>query len=136
MEHTTESETIDRILEVMEYFAVAIEVLAVVVIVVGSVWATYSFLTRRDVRRAQNRDVLYRVRLGRTLLVGLEVLVAADIVRTVALDPSLESVSILGALVVIRTLLSWALVVEIEHRWPWQRDAEPRHPDSTVASEG
>jgi uncharacterized membrane protein len=125
-----ESETIHHILDVVEFFAVGIELLAVTVIVVGIVWATYSYLTRRDVRRAENRDVIYRVRLGRTLLVGLEVLVAADIVRTVALDPSLESIGILGLLVVIRTFLSWAVVVEIEHRWPWQRPAEPRADDA------
>jgi uncharacterized membrane protein len=124
MEH--ESETIERILDVIEYFAVGIELLAVAVIVVGIVWATYFFLTHQDLRRAKNRDALYRERLGRTLLVGLEILVAADIVRTVALDPTGENVAILGLLVVIRTFLSWALVVEMEHRWPWQRPVEPR----------
>ena len=57
---------------------------------------------------------------ARILLLGLELLVAADIVRTVALEPSLESVAVLGLLVVIRTFLSWSLIVEIEGRWPWQ----------------
>jgi uncharacterized membrane protein len=52
--------------------------------------------------------------------------VAADIVRTVALTPSLESVAILGLLVVIRTFLSWSLVVEIEGRWPWQAERGER----------
>jgi uncharacterized membrane protein len=135
MDQSSESETIDRILDLIEYFAVGIELLAVAVIVVGIVWATYSYLTRRDVRRAEDRDVRYRERLGRTLLLGLEILVAADIVRTVALDPSPESVAVLGLLVVIRTFLSWALVVEIEHRWPWQRSAEPRA-DAAGAGEG
>jgi uncharacterized membrane protein len=129
MEH---SETIDNILEVVEYFAVAIELLAVGVIVVGIVWATYTFLTHQQVRQLQDRDERYRQRLGRTLLVGLEVLVAADIVRTVATDPSLESVAVLGLLVVIRTFLSWALVVEMEHRWPWQRRPEPQPPSTGV----
>jgi uncharacterized membrane protein len=59
------------------------------------------------------------------LLIGLEVLVAADIVRTVALDPTLESVAVLGLLVLIRTFLSWSVVVEIDHRWPWQAKSEP-----------
>jgi uncharacterized membrane protein len=62
----------------------------------------------------------YKVRLGRALLLGLEILVAADIVRTVALEPSLTNVGILALLVLIRTFLSWSLVVEIEHRWPWR----------------
>jgi uncharacterized membrane protein len=58
------------------------------------------------------------------LLLGLEILVAADIVRTVALEATLESVAVLGLLVLIRTFLSWALVVEIEGRWPWQSERE------------
>jgi len=55
---------------------------------------------------------------------GLEILVAADIVRTVALEATLQSVAVLGILVLIRTFLSWALVVEIEGRWPWQGPGE------------
>ena len=61
-----------------------------------------------------------RLRLGRTLLLGLKILVAADIVRTVALEATLESVIVLGLLVLIRTFLSWTPEVEIEGRWPWQ----------------
>jgi uncharacterized membrane protein len=72
-------------------------------------------------------EALYRqlkVRLGRALLLGLEILVAADIVETVALETTLQSVVVLGLLVLIRTFLSWALVVEIEGRWPWQAERE------------
>ncbi|MCB0165772.1 MAG: DUF1622 domain-containing protein, partial [Anaerolineae bacterium] len=54
------------------------------------------------------------------LLLGLEILVAADVIRTVALEATLNSVMVLGILVLIRTFLSWALVVEMEGRWPWQ----------------
>ena len=61
-----------------------------------------------------------RDRLGRVLLLGLEILVAADIVRTVALEPSFQNVAVLGLLVLVRTFLSWSIVVEIEGRWPWQ----------------
>jgi len=64
--------------------------------------------------------------VGKALLLGLEILVAADIIRTVALEATLNSVIVLGLLVLIRTFLSWALVVEIEGRWPWQLPpAEP-----------
>ena len=58
------------------------------------------------------------------MLLGLEILVAADIVRTVALEATLESVAILGLLVLIRTFLSWALAVETEGRWPWQAERD------------
>ena len=62
----------------------------------------------------------FKARLGKALLLGLEFLVAADIIRTVALEPTLQNVMILGLLVIIRTFLSWSLVVEIEGRWPWR----------------
>ncbi len=131
MEHESESEVIAEILDVIEYFAVGIEVLAVAIIVIGIAWATYSYVSRfrspSDIHTVYNR---YRVRLGRTLLLGLEILVAADVVRTVALDPSLESVATLGLLVLIRTFLSWSLEVEIEHRWPWK---QPPTPESRFA---
>ena len=65
----------------------------------------------------------YKVHLVKALLLGLEFLVAADIVRTVALEATLINVAVLGALVVVRTFLSWSLVVEIEGRWPWQAAA-------------
>ena len=62
----------------------------------------------------------YKEHLTKALLLGLEFLVAADIVRTVAIDTTLANVAILGALVVVRSVLSWSLVVEMEGRWPWQ----------------
>jgi uncharacterized membrane protein len=65
----------------------------------------------------------YKIQLGRTLLLGLEFLVAGDVVRTVALEPTMTNVGVLGVLVLIRTFLSWSLVVEIEGRWPWQARA-------------
>ena len=77
--------------------------------------------TFRTVSEPQEEDHYQqsKVHLGKALLLGLEILVAADIIRTVALEATLESVCILGLLVLIRTFLSWALVVEIEGRWPW-----------------
>ncbi len=73
---------------------------------------------------AAARDELvpaFRKTLGRSILVGLELLVAADIIRTVAVEPTLLSVLVLGLIVMIRTFLSMSLQVEIEGRWPWQR---------------
>ena len=63
----------------------------------------------------------YKIRIGRSLLLGLEVLVAADIVKTIALELTFTSLGLLAGLVLIRTFLSWTLVLEIEGRWPWQR---------------
>jgi len=109
------------ILEWIEYAALAIEILAVVIIVVfifiSIVRYFISGIRHPGERRQQYGKLKYN--LGRTLLLGLEILVAADIIRTVALESTLESVAILGLLVLVRTFLSWALIVEIEGRWPW-----------------
>jgi uncharacterized membrane protein len=105
----------------IEAAAVLIEVLAVAIIIIGTAIATFIYvraLLGRTAGRAGYEQ--YKIRLGRTLLLGLEILVAADIVRTVALEPSLTNIAILGVLVLVRTFLSWSLVVEMEHRWPWQ----------------
>ena len=119
------SEVGNRILGWIEYAALAIEILAVVIIVGAIFYAMGHYVVRAAIR--PEHEALYqelKVRLGRALLLGLEILVAADIVRTVALEASLESVAVLGLLVLIRTFLSWALVVEIEGRWPWQGRSE------------
>ena len=122
MEHASEGAFIGHVLNVVEYVAVGIEVLAVVIIVAGIVVATKSFVeSRRGPRIDPEAARAYRIRLGSALLLGLEILVAADVIRTVALDATLESVAVLGILVLIRTFLSWSLVVEIEGRWPWQK---------------
>ena len=111
----------ETILHFVESIALAIEVVAVLIIVVGLGYALVRYA--RAITHVALRDSAYRqfrAFSARILLLGLELLVAADIVRTVALEPTLESVTILGLLVVIRTFLSWSLVVEIEGRWPWR----------------
>lgn len=111
----------EEILSWIEISAIAIEIIAVAIIVFGIFFGLlrylYESLSLRRIGPAYNE---LKRRLGRTLLLGLEILVAADIVRTVALEATLESVLVLGLLVLIRTFLSWAVVVEIESRWPWQ----------------
>jgi len=106
--------------QVIEFAAQAIELLAVVVIVLAIVHASSRYLLHLRQKR-EGAYERYKVYLGKALLLGLEFLVAADIVRTVALEPTMLNVAILAVLVVVRTFLSWSLVVEIEGRWPWQR---------------
>ncbi|HET9661444.1 MAG TPA: DUF1622 domain-containing protein [Thermomicrobiales bacterium] len=130
----SEHELIERVLDGVEYVALVIELLAVAVIAIGVLYAIGMFLRNHFGRgRASGYERQFRSQLGNSLLVGLEILVAADIIRTVALEPSLTNVAILGILVLVRTFLSWSLVVEIEGRWPW-KDAEPKATRS--ASEG
>ena len=103
----------------MEQAALGIEVLAVTVIVIAIVFGTIRFLLLVSRSRADAFQT-YKANLVRALLLGLEFLVAADIVRTVALEATLTRVAILAALVAVRTFLSWSLVVELDGRWPWQ----------------
>jgi len=98
----------------------AMEVMAVVLIVSTFLWASVRYLLHTG-RHASNPYQRYKLLLGRGLSLGLEFLVAADVIRTVTLAPTLLNVGILGAIVLIRTFLSWSLVVEIEGRWPWQQ---------------
>jgi uncharacterized membrane protein len=102
--------------------AVAIEILAVAMILSFILIATFIWLRHLLARHEPQREYyeLYRQQLARSLLVGLDILVAADIVRTVALYPTLVTLLELGLLVLIRTFLSWSIVVELEGRWPWQ----------------
>lgn len=115
----------ERILEWIEIAALVIEVLAVTVIVVAVFYAMGHYMLKATIHPEQEGPYRQlKIRLGRALLVGLEILVAADIVRTVALEATLQSVLVLGLLVLVRTFLSWALVVEMEGRWPWQLPGE------------
>lgn len=105
--------------EWIEMAALGIEVLAVAIMVLFVVSGTVHWLmqTRAGIETGYER---YRVVVGKSLLIGLELLVAADIIRTVALEATLTNLAVLGLLVLIRTGLGWALTVEIEGHWPWQ----------------
>ena len=101
-----------------------LELAGIGVIVFGALFAGGVF-AKSFVRRGTaggDRVATFRRMLGLAILTGLELLVAADIIRTVALDPTLESVLVLGLIVTIRTFLSFSLEVEIDGRWPWQKN--------------
>jgi len=114
--------------DLIEVAAETIEVIAVATIVIAIVYGSTRFLLRFK-QHADNAYEEYKAHLGRGLLLGLEFLVAADIIRTVALEPTMQNVVILGLLVVIRTFLSWSLVVEIEGRWPWRTTRREKSED-------
>jgi uncharacterized membrane protein len=116
--------------EVAESVGVLFDALGVLVIVLGTVVAAVRIVVRRgsvDPYRQFRQDI------GKGILLGLEFLVAADIIRTVAVTPTLEGVLVLGLIVLIRTVLSTALQVELEGRWPWQRAGHPE-PDDVRSS--
>jgi len=99
----------------------AIDFAGVAVLVIGAIVAAVRAIQNA---RAHQPDTYRRFRqqLGRTILLGLELLVAADIIRTVAVTPTLSSVLVLAIIVLIRTFLSFSLELEITVRWPWQKD--------------
>jgi uncharacterized membrane protein len=111
---------------VIENISIAFELAGVAIIVIGAVYAFALFVIA--IIRHEGGITRYRAfrqNLGRAILIGLEVLVAADIIRTVAIDPSFASVGVLGLLVLVRTFLSWSLEVEIRGAWPWQQARSP-----------
>lgn len=100
-----------------------VEIVGTAIIVVGSFGALTSFLVSM-VRATVPQDALvarFRSSLGQSILLGLEFLVAADIINTVAIEPTVRSLIVLAGIVLIRTFLSFSLEVEIEGRWPWQK---------------
>jgi uncharacterized membrane protein len=108
------------LVEIIEATGTAIDAIGVAVIAGGALLAV--FLTIGRVRREDGGAYeFFRRRLGRAILLGLEFLVAADIIRTVAVTPSGESVAVLGGIVLIRTFLSFSLQLEMTGAWPWQQ---------------
>lgn len=110
--------TLPTLRQAAEAAGLAVDAAGVAVIALGLLWATGGFLRRLWRRRPRYRQ--YRQDIGRGILLGLEFLVAADIIRTVAVKPTLRGVAVLGLIVLIRTFLSVGLEVELQGRWPWQ----------------
>jgi uncharacterized membrane protein len=116
--------------ELTELTGRVLDAVGVLVIVFGAVIASVRFAARVKIS-GTDRYLTYRQDLGRAILLGLEFLIAGDIIRTVGVAPTLENVFILALIVVIRTFLSMALQLEVEGRWPWQ--ARERLPSTPLA---
>jgi len=99
-----------------------VEATGAAILVFGGLWALAAYVaaTTRPALRSGAYPRL-RQNLGRVILLGLEVLIIGDIVRTIIVDPTIESVAVLGMIVVIRIVLSFSLEVEIDGTWPWSR---------------
>ncbi len=111
----------DEVLQGLGVLVRVLEIAGAGALVLGFVVATgYCFFGMR--RQGQVPAVeRYRQALGRTVLIGLEILVAATIIKTITLEPTVESMSFLAITVAIRTILGWTMVLEMSGRWPWQR---------------
>lgn len=108
--------------EVISIAGYAVEAAGVLVVVVGSSVASFVFIrTFRHLPEGMAYQT-YRRKLGRAIILGLEFLIAGDIIRTVVVAATLENVAVLGLIILIRAFLSITLHLEVEGRWPWQSD--------------
>ena len=121
--------------EIVETTGKVIDAVGVVTIVGGALLAAALTLARRPRQDGGWYD-MFRRRLGRSILLGLEFLVAADIIRTVAVTPTGESVAVLAGIVLIRTFLSFSLQVEMTGAWPWQHRPQPAPPSDPIKPAG
>jgi uncharacterized membrane protein len=106
--------------EVISDVVKVVEAGGAAIMVIGGLGAFAQFAVNAAQRRADSYVTLRR-NLGRFILVGLEVLIVADIVRTIVVDQTLTSIAVLGGIVIIRIILSFSLEVEIDGVWPWRR---------------
>lgn len=122
----------DEVLEEgIHWITRGVEVVGIAIIVIGAIAALFTFVRQMPARNGRTKAVEgFRSSLGKSILLGLEFLVAADIISTVAMEPTLDSLAVLAGIVLIRTFLSFSLEVEIEGRWPWQQAAARAAPDS------
>ena len=117
---TAEGPTIGE-LEFAQTMAEWIEVLAIVVISIAIVIALARTVVVRISSNVDDALQSFKRTMARGLLVGLDLLIAADIIKTVTLEANLENATVLAILVLLRTFLSWTLILEVEDRWPWQK---------------
>jgi len=122
-------DVISEVVKVVEAFGAGIMVLGGL-----AAFLVFAYRALRPETARESYDELRRT-LGRCILVGLEVLIIADIVRTIIVDPTLESVAVLGIIVVIRIALSFSLEVEIDGFWPWRRWQLTRSGDAQAPPE-
>lgn len=120
----------------VELLGRAFETAGLIALSIGTVVAIYSYL--RALRAIPGQSTVayrgLRQGLGRAILIGLELLIAGDIIRTVTIEPTFQSVAILGLIVLVRTFLSWSLEVDVNGQWPWQRAANAARTASSADS--
>lgn len=106
--------------QTIQFVSDLIDMLGVVIVSLGLLWGMACFIKQLIVKPADQAYHQFRIQIVRSLILGLEILVAGDVIRTVAISPTIASVMVLGAIVLIRCFLSWSLTLEIEGYWPWQ----------------
>jgi uncharacterized membrane protein len=112
--------------EIISVVGYGIEAVGVVVIVIGIIVSTFQVVKPFGNQAQGDRYLLYRRQLGRSIILGLEFLVAGDIIRTVVVAGTFENIAMLGLIILIRSFLIFTLHLEVEGKWPWQTENRKR----------
>ena len=124
MRFNEEVTLIEQILDYLMKAGVAISLFAVMMIIVGFAIAAWGYARRFRKTEQENNFNLFKVELGGALLLGLDILVLAQVIGTITVTPNFQSLAILAAVVVVRTVVNWNLTLTTESRWPWQAPVE------------
>ena len=119
--------------DLLGFIGLIVDVMGVLIVFVGAGRAIKRYFDS-SLDGDNNAFMLMRQDLGRAILLGLEFLVAGDIIRTVSVSPTLDNVIVLGLIIIIRTLLSFSLELELQGQWPWQRNRERQQSQKAEAS--
>ncbi len=114
----------EQILTYLERAGGVISLFAVLVILAGFVLAAVRYALRYRTWTPKQNFVRFKIELGSALTLGLEILILADVIETITVRPTFQSLAVLAFLVVVRTIISWTLILETEGHWPWQSSAE------------
>lgn len=112
----------EQILGILERGGWFISLFAVLVIVAGFALSLVRYFSRYKKADLDENFSIFKVELGRSLLLGLEILVVADVIESITVAPTFHSLGVLAFLVLVRTVVSWGLTLETEGRWPWQQE--------------
>jgi uncharacterized membrane protein len=116
----------EQILELLERASWFINLFAVLIIVAGFALSLVRYFSRYSSTDLDENFARFKADLGRILLLGLEILVLADVLESITVEPTYQTLSVLAFLVVVRTIVSWTLTLEVEGKWPWQSERKKK----------
>ncbi len=110
---------------ILETITKIIEFIGLNIMLLGFLISTFRYVAFRRKKSRRDRIKEFRSSMGRAIIIGLEILVAATIVKTITVDPTIYSIGLLLGMIVIRTIISWTIATELEGHWPWQSENRP-----------
>ena len=110
---------------ILETITKIIEFIGLNIMLLGFLISTFRYVAFRRKKSRRDRIKEFRSSMGRAIIIGLEILVAATIVKTITVDPTIYSIGLLLGMIIIRTIISWTIATELEGHWPWQSENRP-----------